>query len=65
MWRTSSWIGVDGLISGYRQRHVEPKLVRRDERDAVVVPRVDAVVVPDGDTVTVPLVESSPDPVQV
>jgi thiosulfate dehydrogenase (quinone) large subunit len=21
MWRTSSWIGVDGLISGYRQRH--------------------------------------------
>ena len=65
MWRTSSWIGVDGLISGYRQRHVEPKLVRRDEIDAVVVPRVDTVVVPDGDTVTVPLVESSPDPVQV
>ena len=65
MWRTSSWIGVDGLISGYRQRHVEPKLVRRDEIDAVVVPRVDTVVVPDGDTVTVPLVETSPDPVQV
>jgi len=21
MWRTSSWIGVDGLIAGYRQRH--------------------------------------------
>ena len=21
MWKTSSWIGVDGLISGYRQRH--------------------------------------------
>ena len=21
MWRTSSWIGIDGLISGYRQRH--------------------------------------------
>src|ERR1019366_9650525 len=20
-WRTSSWIGVDGLTSGYRQRH--------------------------------------------
>jgi thiosulfate dehydrogenase [quinone] large subunit len=20
-WRTSSWIGVDGIISGYRQRH--------------------------------------------
>jgi thiosulfate dehydrogenase (quinone) large subunit len=23
MWRTASWIGVDGLISGYRQRHEE------------------------------------------
>jgi len=21
MWRTSSWIGVDGLIAAYRQRH--------------------------------------------
>ena len=21
MWKTSSWIGVDGLIAGYRQRH--------------------------------------------
>jgi thiosulfate dehydrogenase (quinone) large subunit len=21
MWRTSSWIGVDGLVAGYRQRH--------------------------------------------
>jgi thiosulfate dehydrogenase [quinone] large subunit len=21
MWRTSSWIGLDGLIAGYRQRH--------------------------------------------
>jgi thiosulfate dehydrogenase [quinone] large subunit len=21
MWRTSSWIGADGLIAGYRQRH--------------------------------------------
>ena len=24
MWRTSSWIGADGLIAGYRQRHSEP-----------------------------------------
>ena len=23
MWRTASWIGVDGLIAGYRQRHEE------------------------------------------
>ena len=22
MWRTSSWIGIDGLIAGYRQRHL-------------------------------------------
>jgi thiosulfate dehydrogenase (quinone) large subunit len=21
MWRTSSWIGIDGLVAGYRQRH--------------------------------------------
>jgi thiosulfate dehydrogenase [quinone] large subunit len=27
MWRTSSWIGVDGLIAGYRQRH--PNLFTR------------------------------------
>jgi hypothetical protein len=65
MWRTSSWIGVDGLISGYRQRHVEPKLVRRDEIDAVAVPRRNTVVVPDVDLVTVPLAETTPDPVQV
>jgi thiosulfate dehydrogenase [quinone] large subunit len=65
MWRTSSWIGVDGLISGYRQRHVEPKMVRRDETDAVVVPQTGTVVMPDVDTVTVPLAETAPDPVQV
>lgn len=27
MWRTSSWIGLDGLIAGYRQRH--PHLLDR------------------------------------
>jgi hypothetical protein len=21
-WRTSTWLGVDGIISGYRQRHI-------------------------------------------
>src|SRR5580698_3911789 len=26
-WRTSSWIGVDGFISGYRQRHASAKQV--------------------------------------
>jgi thiosulfate dehydrogenase [quinone] large subunit len=25
-WRTSSWIGVDGLVAGYRQRHHHPRL---------------------------------------
>jgi hypothetical protein len=25
MWRTSSWIGVDGLISGHRQRRRDVK----------------------------------------
>jgi thiosulfate dehydrogenase [quinone] large subunit len=28
MWRTSSWIGIDGLISGYRQRHPNLLTVR-------------------------------------
>ncbi len=28
MWRTASWIGVDGVIAGYRQRrHVQPRYV--------------------------------------
>ncbi len=26
-WRTSSWIGIDGVISGYRQRHVSANQV--------------------------------------
>jgi uncharacterized membrane protein YphA (DoxX/SURF4 family) len=30
-WRTSSWIGVDGLIGGYRQRHHD-----RSSTEAVV-----------------------------
>jgi thiosulfate dehydrogenase [quinone] large subunit len=25
MWRTSSWIGIDGLIASYRQRHQHPR----------------------------------------
>jgi thiosulfate dehydrogenase [quinone] large subunit len=35
MWRTSSWIGVDGLISGYRQRHNALPISR--DRDVEVV----------------------------
>ena len=53
-WRTSSWIGVDGFISGYRQRHVEPKMVRQEETPNVVVPDYVA-----------PEVEETPVPVEV
>ncbi len=53
-WRTSSWIGVDGFISDYRQRHVEPKMVRQEETPDVVVPDYVA-----------PEVEETPVPVEV
>jgi hypothetical protein len=53
-WRTSSWIGIDGFISGYRQRHVEPKMVRQKETPDVVVPDYVA-----------PEVEETPVPVEV
>jgi thiosulfate dehydrogenase (quinone) large subunit len=32
MWKTSSWIGVDGFISGYRQRHALSKQVEPEEQ---------------------------------
>ena len=48
-WRTSSWIGVDGLISGYRQR-------RRDVKRATEV---------DSNNVDLPGVEESNDVVPV
>ncbi|MHB1209959.1 MAG: DoxX family protein [Acidimicrobiales bacterium] len=36
-WRTSSWIGVDGVISGYRQRHASPgEAVQAEEHPEVV-----------------------------
>jgi thiosulfate dehydrogenase [quinone] large subunit len=31
-WQTSSWIGVDGLIYGYRQRHEDSRLNRYFDR---------------------------------
>ncbi len=34
-WRTSSWIGVDGVISGYRQRHQGQKIAAVATSDAV------------------------------
>jgi len=38
MWRTSGWIGVDGLLSGRRQRRIEMERVSANEGGAVVVP---------------------------
>jgi thiosulfate dehydrogenase [quinone] large subunit len=35
MWRTSGWIGVDGLISGYRQRHHNTRTVTNAKLDVV------------------------------
>jgi thiosulfate dehydrogenase [quinone] large subunit len=40
MWRTSSWIGVDGFISGFRQRRATLRLARVEEPVVVVVPQV-------------------------
>jgi thiosulfate dehydrogenase [quinone] large subunit len=53
MWRTSSWIGVDGLLSGRRQRHIEMERVSANEGGEVIVPLAveDVEVVP-----TVPVV---------
>jgi thiosulfate dehydrogenase (quinone) large subunit len=37
-WRTSSWIGVDGLISGYRQRRRDAKHTDEVGKETVVIP---------------------------
>ena len=42
MWRTSSWIGVDGFISGYRQRHASARLIREDEAPTEVSVELDS-----------------------
>jgi thiosulfate dehydrogenase [quinone] large subunit len=57
MWRTSSWIGVDGFISGYRQRHANLKLIRKQEARAAT---------PIETTIEAPTeVEAESEPVQV
>jgi thiosulfate dehydrogenase [quinone] large subunit len=33
MWRTSSWIGVDGLVAGYRQRHHHERALHSPVRE--------------------------------
>jgi thiosulfate dehydrogenase [quinone] large subunit len=40
MWRTSSWIGIDGLISGYRQAHPDAPVIRVANRLSYRLPRV-------------------------
>lgn len=40
-WRASSWIGVDGLISGYRQRHQAEKVSIPVALDIAVAPTRD------------------------
>ena len=57
-WRTSSWIGIDGLLSGHRQRRRALKLVGTVDDDVVVVPAVDDVVAVPAveDVVVVPVV---------
>ena len=41
MWRTSSWIGVDGLISGYRQRHANTKVASDDKNESGPTTKID------------------------
>lgn len=44
-WRTSSWIGVDGVISGYRQRHAHAAPVSQigdDPEVAAALKKLDA-----------------------
>jgi thiosulfate dehydrogenase [quinone] large subunit len=33
MWRTSSWIGIDGLVAGYRQRHHQERALHTPIRE--------------------------------
>src|ERR1017187_4155728 len=40
-WRTSSWIGVDGLISGYRQRHANTKVASDDKNESGPTTKID------------------------
>jgi hypothetical protein len=40
-WRTSSWIGVDGLLSGRRQRHVALKHIDETADPGTAAPGVE------------------------
>jgi len=60
-WRTSGWIGVDGLISGYRQRRRAAKAATA----AGVVSYTSSVLEAPTDDVTIPEVEETPEPMPV
>ena len=45
-WQTSSWIGVDGLIYGYRQRHEDSRLNRYFDRPISILRVKESVVAP-------------------
>ena len=45
-WQTSSWIGVDGLIYGYRQRHEDSRLNRYFDRPISILRVKESVVTP-------------------
>jgi thiosulfate dehydrogenase [quinone] large subunit len=47
-WRTSGWIGADGIITGFRQRHIK-MLVDDAMRDVTPVAMVEVSVTTDGD----------------
>jgi thiosulfate dehydrogenase [quinone] large subunit len=63
-WRTSSWIGVDGVISGYRQRHaVKVNVV--DVVDLVVATTSDDVLIPAQTPAIAPRTSRKDEPVPV
>ena len=50
-WQTSSWIGVDGLIYGYRQRHEDSRLNRYFDRPIAILRVKEPVATPTADEV--------------
>jgi|GEM_PF-4578300 len=46
-WRTPGWIGVDGLLSTRRQRHVALKHITETSDEGIAVPEVEENVIVD------------------
>ncbi len=36
-WRTASWIGIDGLVAGYRQRRNDRRSIPQNATEIVVL----------------------------